>query len=695
VTTGDGPAAPRFRVLRRSLGRARRASRKPPRVLAQRVADELRAEADRFLAPSLGRRFDERALLRATASTSVAELWDSVAARPWPFPRGRQDPERYDEALPGDLDRIERLADAAAARSVDLLGTGPTALGRPIDWHVDYLSGRRWPLEYGRRLHYADLGQPTDVKVPWEISRLQWLLPAGQSYALTGNEERARDARDVIDEWIDGNPYALGINWACTMDVALRLLSLTWLFHSFHGSEAWSEPAWRGRFLRSVYLHGLFTERNLERSDVNGNHYTADLLGLVAAGVFFGRGASPERWLRLGWSELEREVLVQVHPDGVDFEASSAYHRLVAEFFLLAVLLRRSVGGSVSEPMLDRLRAMGRFVAAYTRTDGSAPDWGDADDARALPFGGQPTNDHRYLAAAIELSAGVGTPHPRAGAGAAELWWLLGPEAVSVDPAEPESRPVAFPDGGVYILRGPHDHVFADCGPVGLAGRGGHGHNDCLSFEAHLDGRPLLVDCGAYAYTRSIEWRNRFRSTAFHNTPRIDEQEQNRLDPQLLWWLTYDAVPEVLAWRDDPASPLLRAAHRGYDRLSDPVRVERTLALDPQRHVLAVLDAPSAVGEHDVAVPFHLAPGVEVREQATHYVVVSAHDACFVLAWEGEWHLEPGRGWYSPSYGVKQEIARIELRRAGPLRPLLTAIGPGDGTVVKDMLSHARSLVRP
>ena len=33
-----------------------------------------------------------------------------------------------------------------------------------------------------------------------------------------------------------------------------------------------------------------------------------------------------------------------------------------------------------------------------------------------------------------------------------------------------------------------HDHVLIDAGPVGMAGRGGHGHNDCLAFDAMLDG---------------------------------------------------------------------------------------------------------------------------------------------------------------------------------------------------------------
>ena len=62
------------------------------------------------------------------------------------------------------------------------------------------------------------------------------------------------------------------------------------------------------------------------------------------------------------------------------------------------------------------------------------------------------------------------------------------------------------------------------------------------SFELWLDGMNLITDCGAYLYTASREWRNRFRSTAFHNVVQIDDTELNRfLSPDNLWQLRDDA----------------------------------------------------------------------------------------------------------------------------------------------------------
>ena len=85
------------------------------------------------------------------------------------------------------------------------------------------------------------------------------------------------------------------------------------------------------------------------------------------------------------------------------------------------------------------------------------------------------------------------------------------------------------------------------------SGRGGHGHNDILSFELWLDGINLVTDCGAYLYTASREWRNRFRSTAFHNVVQVDDEELNRfLVPDNLWQLQRRCAAarcRVAAWR--------------------------------------------------------------------------------------------------------------------------------------------------
>src|SRR5215213_7499700 len=258
-------------MLERMLARVGRAARKPPRELARRLREEAVRELDAYREPRRGRRFGSAELLAATGSSSIDELWARARELPWlgpPTLEARALDALCPEASTGVLARAERTL----ARTVDVLGTGPLTLGRPVDWHRDYKTDTAWALRTARRIEYAALDRPSDVKIPWEISRLQWALPAAQAYVLTGNEDFAVAARELVDEWIGSNPYGLGVNWAIAMEAALRLLTWTWLFHAFARSVAWQEEAFRARFLSSVFLHGRFVERNLERSDVNGNH---------------------------------------------------------------------------------------------------------------------------------------------------------------------------------------------------------------------------------------------------------------------------------------------------------------------------------------------------------------------------------------------------------------------------------------
>jgi hypothetical protein len=267
-----------------------------------------------------------------------------------------------------------------------------------------------------------------------------------------------------------------------------------------------------------------------------------------------------------------------------------------------------------------------------------------------------------------------------------EAFWLLGPVAAArlpeseTPPRPPGSR--AFPDGGVYVMRNAVDHVFIDCGRVGLADRGGHGHNDCLGFEATLDGVHLVTDCGSFVYTAAFEERNRFRSTAFHNTPSVDHAEMNRIDPELLWLLHYDARPQVRHFETDAARDRFVGAHRGYERLQPPVTPVRTITLDHSAHALEIRDAFEGSGSHRVEIPLHLAIGVEAVELSPGLVQLRAAGRSFRLAWQpvAGWSLEIGSGRVAPSYGIALPIVRMAWTREGVLDPPLVVRITAEGT---------------
>jgi uncharacterized heparinase superfamily protein len=635
---------------------------------------EANSELERVRAPRRARRFDGAALVRATGSASVDELWATLVARA-PFASGRIDSATCEAVTPGELGRVRAAADAALAHRVDLLGSGPVELGDPIDWHRDFKTGYVWPPRFWRSIDYTNPERPSDVKVPWELSRAQWLVPCGQAYLLTGDEKYAAGVRDILEDWIAANPYAQSVNWAVTMEAAIRVFTWSWLLGALGHSAAWAAPEFRERFLTMLYLHGDFTARNLERSDINGNHFTADAAGLAIAGSLFAHRA----WAESGWRILRAELPRQVHGDGVDFEASAAYHRLVGELFLLPALYREQLGHPVPDDYRQGLIAMGRFTAAYLRADGLAPSWGDADDSRALPLDGAAPGDHRGFLGTVAAAWDVEDLRSRCSGSGAQVMWLLGSDAAATLPTKAAPpRSVAFEHGGVYILAGDRDHVFVDCGPVGLAGRGGHGHNDCLSFDAVLDGAHIAVDPGSFVYTASWDSRNWFRSTWAHNTPVVDGHEQATLVPELLWSLGSEAIPELRTF--DPDRGLFVGAHRGYLRFGNGVLVIRSIRLDRDRHRLTVHDEFEGSGDHDISVPLQLSDRAAVEELGEASAVLAVDGRRFVVSFQdpGDWTLSHDSSFVSPSYGVKRDAPRLHWRRSGPLRPLHVDIAPGE-----------------
>lgn len=666
------------------IGKLRRGLKKPPRVIVARIFAMLRTQTERVRLPAR-RRLSVSGLLRELEADSIDVLWARLAARPFPAHVGPADALVLDELCgPGERANLLVRAESALAHEVDLLGSGRTTLGDTIDWHTDFKTGFSWPPRYFADIDYNNPGRPSDVKLPWELSRLQWLVPVGQAWLFNRDERYADGAKRILEQWIEANPCGGSVNWACTMEAALRVFTWTWLFHVFSDAPSWREPGFRFRFLRSLYLHVEFTDRHIERSDINGNHFTADAAALVLGGLFFGDGAGPQRWQHEGWRILCEEMPRQVYEDGVDFEASVPYHRLVAELFLWPAMHRSIQGLEVDSAYRERLFSMAKFTKAYIKPNGLAPLWGDADDARALPFGMQAINDHRYLPALIGTYLGRLDELAGASDGLGEVFWVFGPEAIRrwrQKEASP-ARSVAFEDGGFYVLRSSVDHVFIDAGPLGLAGRGGHGHNDCLSFEAVLDGVPLVSDCGAYLYTASYEERNRFRSTDLHNTPRVDGQEINRfIRPDYLWNLHNDAVPRALAWHDDNARAGFAAEHSGYQRLQGQVTPRRTWYLDKARHALLVHDRILGDGSHRIEVPLHLAPGVRVDSTADGSIALVAEGRRFHVEWRAvsatfDVVIEPAR--VSPSYGKVAETVRLVWRARAELPcELMMVLSPG------------------
>jgi uncharacterized heparinase superfamily protein len=639
--------------------KARKTLRLGPRATAQLLLARARAPRERARV-ALGRaRWPSAAALQRALAPGVTLAGTLAGGGDGRFFfEASRDAARLRTAI-GTADRaaLTARADLVCDHVFDLLGSGPVPLGPDIDWLRDFKSGFVWEPRYMADLCVVDLTNDADVKVPWELSRHQHFVTLGQAYVLTGDEKYAREFVAQLDSWMAADPPLLGVNWACTMDVALRAISWTWAWHLFEGAAAF-DTAVRQRMLAGILAHGRFILGHVEDGDVRGNHYLSDGAGLAVIGLAFPALSEAAAWRAAGldivWGELSRQVL----DDGVDFEMSTSYQRLVAELVITPTLLAGLNGIEPPAGSWNRIGAMLEFVAAATRPDGEIALFGDADDGRVQILSEETrvrVNDHRYL---LALGAAVlGRPGLKAASGGyhAELEWLLGADGRKrFDALEtaPDTEPKAYHDGGFYLMRGGGLWLMADCGPVGSAGTGGHGHNDALSFELCVGDVPVVVDSGTYTYTADIAAREGLRGTRAHNVVVVDGVEIAALGPGL-WTIADQAQAGVTRWDVSGAAQVLEGVHHGYERLPEPVTVHRRFALDTAAGDVHIADRLEGTGVHQIELRFHTALDVTVDGAVAVLSRGGVPLARFEMEGQGVPDPFVEGAWLSPSYGVR------------------------------------------
>ncbi|HJQ34527.1 MAG TPA: alginate lyase family protein [Pyrinomonadaceae bacterium] len=644
---------------------------------------------------------------------SGAELLAHFRTRETPrFFAGFEDVEREEgRAL------LARLAAGAfeearevAAHRWPVLGYGRLEFGAEPDWLREPASGVRWPLGF-----HADVrlvrGDGSDVRVLWELNRLEQLLTLGRAYALTRDETLAEEFFAQVESWRAQNPVGSGPNWACAMEAALRAMNLTAALRLFRRSRALTEARLTS-LLALLDAHGRHVRRNLEFSYIStGNHYLSDVAGLLWLGLCLPELSAAEGWREFAFKELLRELDKQVLPDGADCEASTGYQRFVAELFLYSFLLCRANGFEFDEGRRARLRSMLEYVRAYLRPDGRAPLVGDTDGGQVLPLVRRAADDHAYLlgvGAALfkEPRFKIETEAPE------EVFWFLGAEGVrayeELETAGARSAvSEAFPHAGVCVLREGDLYLLLNASGAGLGGRGAHGHNDALAVEVSACGVSFLRDPGTYVYTSDTRARQLFRSTAYHSTVEVDGAEQNTTPADAPFFNGDEARPRILSFDIGEARDAASAEQHGYERLAaGPVTHRRTVVFDKQRRLWIVEDTLTGSGTHDFRFVFHAAPGLEARlldapasnvpgGAAVKIVDAASGASLIIVSLEGLGGVSVEPRWSSREYGSKQESAAAvwTVRAPAPLKArwLLLPVCAGEDAAARLELARGGS----
>lgn len=515
------------------------------------------------------------------------------------------------------IDSLIQAADCILREEVAVLGQPVRLIPGVLDWQADPISNRRlWP---SRSLDEAEAISVSggDAKYVWELNRHQFLPTLTRAYALTGNESYLERAASLIDDWIESNPYGIGINWCSHLEVSMRAISWLWALPVM---LRWNRlpPDFLQKWLSSFAQHHSHLSRNLSVYTDPTNHLIGEATGLWMLSLCFPEIDSGGDALRRTEILLSREIERQVTSDGVGKEQATSYQRFVLEFYLQLIVLSRRAGRPLAKVVVNRVQQMLEFVAALAGMHGVSPMIGDSDDARAFPVFQASNWDFRDLLSIGAVLFKRADWKARAGAFPDTAIWLLGVDAINEFAALPEHLPVplskVFPEGGYCFFAsatatGNAELIF-DTGALGLWPNAAHGHADALSILLRVNGEFILNDPGTGTYFSDPEVRNNFRRTAAHSAVTVDGYDQADIYDVFKW-----VNPMRVQFEEHHVGAdfdYAVAAHDGYRRLRKPV-THRRRVLFVKPYGFLIVDEFDGQGEHTFSRHFNFDPAVSLN----------------------------------------------------------------------------------
>ncbi|SNY95024.1 alginate lyase family protein [Flagellimonas pacifica] len=531
---------------------------------------------------------------------------------------------------------------------------------KPYVWNTDWRVGHKWKNNYFKEYGFYEKEKPVeyDVKFPWELSRLSFLIPVARHYLLDNKTKNLKYLSDILTDWKQNNPLAYSVNWY-PMEVSIRIINLIQLRELLLIKEEANDVI---NLLNEILiLHGVFLWRNIEYTDVRGNHYTANLTALLLLGIIFkGFYKEAKKWQSYALDKVETEFHLQFIQDGVNFEKSIPYHRLVVELYLICFLIMDRLGIKIKTETKILLKNACLFSKSYTKPNCLAPIIGDNDSASVFQNDNLALNNHTNLLQLASLFFNEESINSTANIYMSSLE-LFGVEKVkNFSKTQITARKLLYYDKGGFVIVKNQDNFFiTDVGEVGMKGRGGHGHNDLYSFELMLNGKDFIVDPGCYTYTGNLMLKNEMKSSSYHNILTIDNEEIAPLIGD--WGIANIAIPYDVIVNQNEEEICVSAKHKGYNRLDDSVKYQRTFCLDKESFRLSCFDIIKCRSEHNVTRHIHFSENVKLKV-LENGVLASLGKNHYSIVFDSLSTAYIENYWLSYNYGHKIASKKVVLR---------------------------------
>lgn len=317
----------------------------------------------------------------------------------------------------------------------------------------------------------------------FNLHYLEFLIPLAAAYKEENDVRYYECFKKYCSRWISDNGEGTGDGWH-PYTISLRLTNL-WICVSAFGKIFSEDRLFYETLNDSMYAQYLHLQKRPERH-LLGNHYFENLKTVLLGALYFQEEETYGQYKKLLTAEIREQIL----PDGVHYERSLMYHKIILEDCMRVAKAVYKKDSGLYQKLYGTMQKMTNALWSLEQGMGHTLLFNDAGDNVARPL--------ICLMEALEKEF-----------------------AICPDAALKRS----FPDAGYYCLEEGGIKIVMDAGQIAPDYMPGHSHCDGLSFELARQGRPVFVNSGTGQYQGRL--RPWFRSTAAHNTIVVDEEEQS------------------------------------------------------------------------------------------------------------------------------------------------------------------------
>ncbi|MFK9094236.1 heparinase II/III family protein [Bacillus salipaludis] len=490
-----------------------------------------------------------------------------------------------------------------------------------LDFDKDYLN--RFDIDgiLNGQFTFINLTNQVELSKAWNNKDLQhlwrynlhyfeYLFKLSYEYS-NGNKQNNmyyEKYRDLITNWIDNNPFAFGDGWH-PYTISLRITNWIATYQVFK-EKITNDNDFDKRFRVSLYLQYKYLQTNLEK-DVLGNHYFENIKALIIGSVFFEETKVKNKYK----NELMKQLKEQILEDGMHFELSPMYHKIILEDLIKITYWLKDE--TICNQLIPYISKMLDVTYSFEGNFGKTPAFNDSADGISKEYKSILVTCKRYF--------------------------NLSPQFKS-----------RFEDSGFYIIKDQYKKLIFDVGEISPSYLPAHGHCDALSFELSINSKPMLVNSGTYRYEAG-KWRDYFRSTKAHNTVMISDQEQSQ------FWGGFRVAKRIKKVRKKQFVYKNISFYAG-DYISHTGDKHKRFIGHIDENNILVLDYLNTELKDKIKSYLHFVPGTHLEVQENTIYANQGSESIKITA-IGTSEINFEKGWHSNQFNVKEEINFITLKK--------------------------------